>query len=50
MPVGDAAGLAIADMVLGQQIVFVGLEMSAVGSRGIPITPLARQLEFCVYS
>jgi len=40
MPVGDAAGFAVADMVLGQKIVFVRIEMRPVRGRRFPRAPL----------
>src|SRR5260370_16121702 len=45
MPVGDTAGFAIADMVLGQEIVFIDFEMRPIGHRRLSGPPLAHELE-----
>ena len=48
VPVGDTADLAIADMVLGHEIVFIDFKMRPIGHRRFPGPPLADQLELQV--
>lgn len=45
VPVGDATSLAIADVVFCKQIVFIRLEMGAIGGGGFPRPPLLGQLK-----
>lgn len=48
VPVGDAAGLAVADMAFGEQIVLVGREMRAVRDGRLARSPQSRQFELSV--
>ena len=45
MSVGDSPGLAIANMVLGQQVVFVSLKVGTIGRGGIPSASLPWQFK-----
>jgi len=45
MAVSNATGLAVTDVMLGKQIVFVRFKMGVVGGGGLPHSPLLRQLK-----
>lgn len=39
VPVSNTPGLAVPDVVFGQQVVFIGLKVSTIRGGGIPGTP-----------
>jgi hypothetical protein len=48
VPVRDAAGLTIADVVLGQQIVLEGFKVGAISHRSLAAPPCPRQLKLSI--